>query len=131
LKVNKAGKIIDKNGTIVGELVEGDAKKLSKAGATCDAEGQFWDNKDHVIGRAKTVQVEDNEEDAPFAGLEGLIVVKGGYVEDENGNRVGVITEGDAKKLVGRAVDEDGDIIDKKGSVVGHAERYDEPEAEE
>jgi hypothetical protein len=27
-------------------------------------------------------------------------------------------------------VDEDGDIIDKKGSVVGHAERYDEPEEE-
>merc|ERR1711939_855561 len=27
------------------------------------------------------------------------------------------------KKLVGRAVDEDGDIIDKKGNVVGHAER--------
>jgi hypothetical protein len=130
LSVNKAGKLIDDNGNIVGELVEGDAKKLSKSGITSDAEGQFWDNKGHVIGRAQTVAQEDGEEEAPFAGLEGLIVVKGGWVEDENGNRVGQVTEGDAKKLVGRSVDEDGDILDKKGSVVGHAERYDEPEEE-
>ncbi|KAF2277405.1 uncharacterized protein EI97DRAFT_290206 [Westerdykella ornata] len=130
LTVNKAGKLIDDSGTIVGELIEGDPKKLSKMGVTCDAEGQFWDNKGHVIGRAKTVPVEVSEEEAPFAGLEGLIVVKDGFVEDENGNRVGKVVEGDAKKLVGRAVDEDGDILDKKGSVVGHAERYEEPEEE-
>lgn len=129
LKVNKAGKIVDSNGTVVGELTEGDAKKLSKSGVTCDDQGQFWDDKGHVIGRAQTVPVEEDEESA-FAGLDGLIVVKDGYVEDENGNRVGVVVEGDAKKLVGRAVDEDGDIIDKKGSVIGHAERYEEPEQE-
>ncbi len=130
LKVNKSGKIVNNDGVIVGELVEGDAKKLSKSGITCDNEGQFWDSKGHVIGRAKTVPVEDPEEEAPFSGLEGLIVVKDGMVEDENGNVVGKVVEGDPKKLVGRAVDEDGDIIDKKGSVVGHAERYEEPEAE-
>jgi hypothetical protein len=129
LKVNKAGKIVDSNGTVVGELTEGDAKKLSKSGVQCDDQGQFWDDKGHVIGRAQTVAVEEDEESA-FAGLEGLIVVKDGWVEDENGNRVGQITEGDAKKLVGRAVDEDGDILDKKGSVVGHAERYEDPDAE-
>ena len=131
LTVNKSGKIIDSNGNIVGELVEGDAKKLSKAGITSDAEGQFWDNKGNVIGRAQTVPQEEGEEEAPFAGLEGLVVVKDGYVEDENGNRVGQVVEGDAKKLVGRAVDEDGDILDKKGSVVGHAERYEEEEVPE
>jgi hypothetical protein len=130
LTVNKAGKLVDANDNIVGELIEGDAKKLSKSGITCDAEGQFWDNKGHVIGRAQTVPVEEGEEEAPFAGLDGLIVVKDGFVEDENGNRVGKVVEGDAKKLVGRAVDEDGDIIDKRGSVVGHAERYEEPEEE-
>ncbi|GME22375.1 Lea domain protein [Neofusicoccum parvum] len=129
LSVNKAGKIVNDEGTIVGELIEGDAKKLSKLGATADAEGQFWDNKGNVIGRAQTVAVEEDEE-GTFAGLEGLIVVKDGKVEDENGNVVGVVVEGDAKKLVGRAVDEDGDIIDKKGSVIGHAERYEEPEPE-
>ena len=45
LKVNKAGKLIDADGNIVGELTEGDAKKLSKSAVTCDAEGQFWDSK--------------------------------------------------------------------------------------
>jgi hypothetical protein len=130
LAVNKSGKLIDNDGNIVGELIEGDAKKLSKSGITADDEGQFWDNKGHIIGRAQTIAQENAEEEAPFAGLNGLIVVKDGYVEDENGNRVGQVTEGDAKKLVGRAVDEDGDILDKKGSVVGHAERYEEPEEE-
>lgn len=131
LTVNKAGKLIDSDGKVVGELIEGDAKKLSKAGTTCDAEGQFWDNKGHVIGRAQTVAQEEAEEEAPFAGLEGLIVNKDGYVEEENGNIVGQVVEGDVKKLVGRAVDEDGDIIDKKGSVVGHAERLQDEDVPE
>ncbi|KAF2163886.1 hypothetical protein M409DRAFT_25664 [Zasmidium cellare ATCC 36951] len=130
LTVNKAGKIVDDNGAVLGELVEGDAKKLSKQGITCDAEGQFWDNKGHVIGRAQTLPQADPEEEAPFAGLEGLHVVDDGWVCDEDGNYVGYITEGDAASLVGRTVDEDGDILDKKGSVVGHADRY-VPEEEE
>jgi hypothetical protein len=66
--------------------------------------------------------------EAPFAGLVGLNVVKDGYVEDENGDRFGQVVEGDAKMLIGRAVDDDGDILDKKGFVVGHAERYGELE---
>jgi len=131
LSCNKAGKLLDSNGNIVGELVEGDAKKLSKSGITADAEGQFWNNKGKVIGRAQTVPQEEDEEEAPFAGLEGLKVIENGYVADENGNIVGVVTEGDAKKLLGRSVDEDGDIIDKKGSVVGHADRYEEEEEPE
>lgn len=130
LTVNKAGKLIDSNGAIAGELIEGDAKKLSKSGLTADSEGQFWDNKGHVIGRAQTVPQEDPEQEATFAGLEGLHVVEEGWVQDDNGHTVGYVTEGDAKKLIGGEVDEDGDIIDKKGSVVGHAERY-VPEDEE
>jgi len=131
LKCNKFGKIVDAAGTPLGELVEGDPKKISKSGAECDAEGQFWDGKGKVIGRAVTLPKEANEEEAPFAGLEGLIVVPDGWVEDENQNKVGILTEGDPKKLVGRAVDEDGDVIDKHGNIVGHADRYEEPEAEE
>ena len=131
LTVNKAGKLIADDGAVIGELIEGDAKKLSKMGVTCDAEGQFWDNQGHVIGRAQTLPQEEAEEEAPFAGLEELHVVEEGYVEDVNGHKVGIVTEGDWKKLLGRLVDEDGDILDKKGSVVGHAERWEEPEAEE
>lgn len=131
LRCNKAGKIVNDDGDVVGELVEGDAKKLSKMKAELDEEGQFWDGKGKVIGRAVTLPIEDHEEEAPFAGLEGLVVVADGWVEDENQNKVGILTEGDPKKLVGRAVDEDGDVIDKRGNVVGHAERYEEPEEEE
>ncbi|KAF2403726.1 hypothetical protein EJ06DRAFT_471542 [Trichodelitschia bisporula] len=131
LVVNKAGKLVDKDGNVVGELIEGDAKKLSKMRATCDKEGQFWDNKGHIIGRAQTVPQEERDEEGQFAGLEGLIVNNEGKVVDENGNIVGEIVEGELKKLVGRAVDEDGDILDKNGTIIGHAERWEQPEAEQ
>ena len=131
MRCNKSGKIVNDDGDIVGELIEGDAKKLNKMKAELDDQGQFFDKKGKVIGRAVTLPIEEHEEESPFAGLEGLVVVDDGWVEDENQNKVGIITEGDPKKLIGRAVDEDGDVIDTRGNVVGHAERYDEPEAEE
>ncbi|RDW65830.1 uncharacterized protein DSM5745_09569 [Aspergillus mulundensis] len=130
LTCNKAGKIIDSSGNPVGELVEGDPKKLSRLGSKLDDKGQFWDSRGNVIGKAKTIKAEDYGEEPPFAGLEGLHVVEDGFVEDGAGHRVGKLTEGDAKKLLGRPVDEDGDVIDQHGSVKGHAEPYEEPEEE-
>ncbi|KAJ5252630.1 hypothetical protein N7489_003040 [Penicillium chrysogenum] len=129
---NKLGYIIDKaTGKPVGQLTEGDPKKLSKLGATLDNKGQFWDNRGNVIGQAKTLPIEEDEGDeGPFSGLEGLVVGEDGFVEDENSNRVGRLIEGDAKKLSGRGVDEDGEILDRKGNVIGRAERL-EPEEEE
>ena len=131
LKCNKQGKVVNADGKPLGELTDGDPKRLVKLGAECDAEGQFWDGKGNVIAHAVTLPQADDEEEAPFAGLYGLIVVDDGFVEDENENKVGVLVEGDAAKLVGRAVDEDGDVLDKRGNVVGHAERYEEPPEEE
>ena len=131
LKCNKQGNIVDSSGKPLGKLIDGDPKKISKSGSQADSEGQFWDNKGNVIGKAETIQVEDDDSEAPFAGLDGLIVVKNGWVQDENDNRVGQVVDGDAKKLVGRAVDEDGDVIDKRGNVIGHADRYEEPEEQE
>ncbi|GFG21432.1 hypothetical protein IFM61606_01295 [Aspergillus udagawae] len=134
MKCTKSGKIVDPNtGKPVGELIEGDPKKISRMGAQLDDKGQFWDNRGNVIGKAKTLPVEDYEGEPPFAGLEGLHVVEDGWVEDENGKRVGKVVKGDPKKLLGRAVDEDGDITDKNGNVIAQAEYYetpDEPEAE-
>ena len=40
------------------------------------------------------------------------------------------LVEGNAKRLVGMAVDEDGDIIDKYGNVKGHADPYEEEDAQ-
>ncbi|KAI9726250.1 MAG: hypothetical protein M1834_009079 [Cirrosporium novae-zelandiae] len=131
LRCNKQGKIVDPDGNPVGELIEGDPKRIARLRAVCDEEGRFWDSRGNIIGRAQTIFVEQPEEEPPFAGLEGLIVVKDGWVEDENNNIVGQLVEGDPKKLVGRAVDEDGDVIDKRGNVVGHAERYEPPEEPE
>jgi hypothetical protein len=128
LSCNKRGYIIDQNtGKPVGELTEGDPKKIAKLGATLDDKGQFWDNRGNVIGQAKALPIEDDEgEEGPFSGLEGLVVNEDGFVEDENSTRVGRLIEGDAKKLSGRGVDEDGDILDRKGNVIGRAERLEE-----
>lgn len=133
LTCNKRGYVIDQaSGMPVGELVEGDPKKISRLGATLDDQGQFWDNRGNVIGKVKALPVEDdNDEEGPFAGLEGLVVGQDGWIEDENQTRVGKLIEGDAKKLLGRGVDEDGEILDRHGSVIGRAERYEEPEPEE
>ena len=54
-----------------------------------------------------------------IGGVDGVVV---------DGDRiVGRLTEGDAKRLVGRKVDEDGDVLDKNGNTIGKAERW-EPE---
>ncbi|PYH87500.1 LEA domain protein [Aspergillus ellipticus CBS 707.79] len=134
LKCNKLGKIVDREtGKPIGELIEGDAKKIASLGAQLDDKGQFWDNRGNVIGKAKALPIEEHQEDGPFAGLEGLIVVEDGWVEDQNGKRVGRIVEGDPKKVLGRMVDEDGDVLDKSGNPIAKAEYYeapDEPEPE-
>ncbi|KAJ5114507.1 hypothetical protein NUU61_000266 [Penicillium alfredii] len=130
LTCNKRGYIIDEtSGKPVGELVEGDPKKLSRLGAQLDDQGQFWDNRGNVIGKAQALPVEDDhDEEGPFSGLEGLVVGKDGWIEDENQTRVGRLIEGDAKKLIGRGVDEDGEVLDRNGNVIARAERWEEPE---
>ncbi|KAF7590074.1 hypothetical protein BBP40_003276 [Aspergillus hancockii] len=131
LKCNKLGKIINpETGKPVGELIEGDAQKLTRLGATLDDKGQFWDNRGNVIGRAKTLPQQDYNEEPPFAGLEGLHVVEDGWVEDNKGKRVGRIVEGEPKKVLGRPVDEDGEITDKHGNVIAKAEYWEKPEDE-
>ncbi|KAB8265742.1 hypothetical protein BDV32DRAFT_115803 [Aspergillus pseudonomiae] len=135
LKCNKLGKIINPStGKPVGELVEGDPKKLTRLGATLDDQGQFWDNRGNVIGRAQTLPQQDYSEEPPFAGLDGLHVVEDGWVEDNKGKRVGKIVDGEPKKVLGRPVDEDGEVTDQHGNVIAKAEYYeqpDEPEPEE
>ncbi|KAE8370364.1 hypothetical protein BDV27DRAFT_119668 [Aspergillus caelatus] len=135
LKCNKLGKIINPStGKPIGELVEGDPKKLTRLGATLDDQGQFWDNRGNVIGRAQTLPQQEYSEEPPFAGLDGLHVVEDGWVEDNKGKRVGRIVEGEPKKVLGRPVDEDGEVTDQHGNVIAKAEYYeqpDEPEPEE
>ncbi|KAL5335507.1 hypothetical protein BJX70DRAFT_410397 [Aspergillus crustosus] len=130
LKCNKLGSIVTADGTVVGELIEGNAKKIARGGFQLDKEGQFWDNQGHVIGKAQPVPVEEDES-GPFSDMGDIFVAEEGWVQDESGRRVGKLVEGDAKKLVGRPVDDDGEILDKRGNVIGRAEPYEEPEKEE
>lgn len=129
LKVNKAGKIVDKEGNPVGQLVEGDAKKL--AGKKCDKEGKIYNDTGKVIGRAEPLPEAEENESSPFEDFPGAIVDKTGKIIFE-GQIIGQVTDGDVKKMIGKVVDEDGDILDKNGNVIGKAERTEEePEPEQ
>ena len=129
LTCNKLGSIVRADGTPVGELVEGDPKKLSRGGFQLDSEGQFWDNQGHVIGKAKPIEVEE-EKPGLFSELGDIFVAEDSWIQDENGRKVGKLVEGDPKRLVGYAVDDDGDILDKRGNTIGRAEPWEEPEVE-
>jgi hypothetical protein len=41
------------------------------------------------------------------------------------------LIQGDAKKLAGKKVDQDGDVLDKIGNVLGKAERWTQPDVPE
>ncbi|PHH84923.1 hypothetical protein CDD83_1163 [Cordyceps sp. RAO-2017] len=127
-KVNKAGNLVNKDGDVVGRLVEGDAKQLQ--GRTADGEGNIWNESGKKIGRAEPISDEERKgakDFAPFENFPDAKVEADGRVVSE-GRQVGVVVEGDAKHLKGSQVDEDGDILDRRGNVVGRAEAWDEPE---
>lgn len=126
--VNKAGNIVDSSGQVIGRVAEGDPATL--AGKKVDGKGQIWDNEGNVIGRGELVHGADNRPEGPFAGFDEATVVKDGTVQTPAGDIIGRVIEGDVKKLTGHKVDEDGDINDKNGNVIGKAERW-EPEEKE
>ena len=130
LAVNKQGMVIGPEDVPIARLVEGNAKEL--VDKKCDEKGQLWNDFSKIIERCELIPENEREakSEGPFGGLEGCVVVKDAFVEDEDGNRVGVVVEGNAKRLIGLAVDEDGDIIDKHGDVKGRVEPYEEPEEE-
>lgn len=127
MTVNKLGKIVDKDGNPHGVLVEGEVKKL--LGRKVDAEGKIWDDSGKVIGRAELLPEDQREAEpsAPFEDFPGAVLNAKGEVIFED-RVVGKLIEGDAKKLEGKKVDADGDVLDKNGNTVGKAERYQEEE---
>jgi hypothetical protein len=126
--VNKAGNVVDANGQVLGRVAEGDPKTM--IGKKVDGKGQIWDNEGNVIGRAELVPGQEQAE-GPFAGFDEATVAKDGTVQTPDGAIIGRVIEGEVKKLVGHKVDEDGDINDKNGNVIGKAERWEEEEEEE
>ncbi|KAM6485720.1 hypothetical protein HDV62DRAFT_259110 [Trichoderma sp. SZMC 28011] len=129
-KVNKAGNLVNKQGDIIGRLVEGDPKQL--IGKRADENGQIWNDEGKVIGKAEPLSHHergDEKDFAPFENFPDAVVEADGRVMFD-GKQVGVVVDGDPKHLKGSKVDEDGDILDRRGNVVGKAEAWDEPEAE-
>ncbi|KAH8649121.1 hypothetical protein BX600DRAFT_419290 [Xylariales sp. PMI_506] len=129
-RINKAGNAVDSHGDIYGRVVEGDLKRL--IGKMCDKSGFIRNEGGDVIGKAELIPEAEREglKEGPFTELPGCTVNKEGHVVTPGGDVVGRLVSGDAKVLFGRAVDDDGDILDKNGNVLGHAERW-EPEEEE
>lgn len=126
-RINKAGNAVDSRGEIFGRVKEGDLARL--IGKMCDKHGFIRNEGGDVIGKAELIPEAEREglKEGPFTELSGCTVNKEGHVVTPGGDIVGRLTTGDAKTLAGRAVDDDGDILDKNGNVLGHAERW-EPE---
>ena len=129
-RVNKAGNVVDSDGTIYGRVVEGNTKAL--VGRMCDKDGNIMSESGERVGKAEIVPEHEREgsKEGPFAELEGLSISKDDKVITHSGDVVGRLISGDSKKLYGRPVDEDGDVIDKNGNVIGKAERWEEPVVE-
>jgi len=129
-RVNKAGNVVDSHGGIYGRVVEGDIKAL--VGRMCDKKGNVLNEMGDVIGKAEVVPEAEREglKEGPFAELSGCTVTKEGKVVTPGGDVVGRLISGDPKVLYGRSVDEDGDVCDKNGNVLGKAERWEEPVVE-
>ena len=128
-KVNKSGNVVDEAGSVVGRVVKGNLEQL--IGKPCDAEGKIWNDSGKVIGEAELLPEDERKQNVvrPFEDFPDAIINKEGFVVYE-GLVVGKLIEGDAKTLVGKKVDPDGDVVDKNGNLLGKAERYDEPEPE-
>ncbi|CAN8102113.1 unnamed protein product [Discula destructiva] len=129
-RVNKAGNVVDSNGVIYGRVIDGNIQNM--IGRMCNKNGEIVSESGDVLGHAELVSEGEREgsKEGPFAELEGLTVAKDGTVVTPAGDIVGRLVKGDPKILAGRPVDEEGDVIDKNGNVLGHAERW-EPEPEE
>ncbi|KAI1436511.1 hypothetical protein GGR50DRAFT_693124 [Xylaria sp. CBS 124048] len=129
-KINKAGNAVDENGDIYGRVIEGRLKSL--IGKTCDKNGCIRDDSGDIIGKCEIISEAERESmrEKPFSELSGCTVNKEGKIVTPGGDVVGRLVEGDGKTLAGRPVDEDGDICDKNGNALGHAERWEEPEPE-
>lgn len=129
--VNKAGNIVDENGTVFGKLTEGQDNLKNLIGKSVDEEGKIWNAKGQVLARVEPVPENERQypDHAPFEAFPDATVEKTGNVVF-NGTIIGKVVEGDARKLAGKKVDADGEIVDNLGNVLGRADRWEEEEPE-
>ena len=98
----------------------------------CDKNGNVLSEGGDIIGRAELVPESEREgvKTGPFADFDNPTVLKDGKVADSRGTIIGRLIQGDGKILFGKPVDDDGDVLDKNGNILGKAERWAEEEKE-
>lgn len=93
--VIKDGKVADSKGTVIGRLIQGDAKVLF--GKLVDSDGDVLDKNGNTLGKAERWEEEEKEVSKhPAAGRK---VNKKGDVVDENGDVIAKLTDGDLQKV--------------------------------
>lgn len=146
--IELSGDIFDDDYKLIGRLIEGDAKKLNKSKAKCDADGNVVDKKGKQVGKVEVFQPEKPEapvipdepeiveevveearpevveEPVSVEILKGRTIEVTGEIFDEDLKLIGRLIEGDAKKVnkLKLKCDANGNVVDKKGKVVGKAE---------
>lgn len=132
--VDEDGDVVDRFGNVTGSAVRCEREPEQMQEELFASEGAAEGFEEVAQESEEEAAEESNDQpsdtETPFAGLDGFCVIKRGFVKDESGDFVGRVIGRDVKKLAGLIVDEDGDVLDKNGSVVGHAERYSESQKE-
>ncbi|CEP19825.1 hypothetical protein [Parasitella parasitica] len=134
-EVKRSGKVVDMDDNIVGSVDKRLAPKL--AGFKVDDNGNVIDNEGHIVARAEMIpQEEESDPNKPFnpntmVDEHSPRVRKSGKVVDEDDNIVGEVEKSSAHKLAGFPVDDDGNIIDNEGHIVGKAKMHDKKTEEQ
>ncbi|KAL2759997.1 hypothetical protein ACRALDRAFT_1079101 [Sodiomyces alcalophilus JCM 7366] len=132
LRVNKGGNLVNDKNEAIGRVKSGEIKQL--VGRKADELGRIWNDSGEVIGECEVIPEKERQEfkePAPFEDFPDAVVQSNGDIVSK-GEVIGRLVDGDAKKLKGKLVDEEGDVLDRQGNVLGHAERWEpeEPEPE-
>ncbi|KAL9546662.1 hypothetical protein PS6_007537, partial [Mucor atramentarius] len=127
-EVKRSGKVVDMDDNIVGSVDKRLAPKL--VGFKVDNDGNVIDNEGHIVAKAEMIPAKEEEDpNKPFnpntmVDEHSPRVRKSGKVVDENDNIVGEVDKSSAHKLAGFPVDDDGNIIDNDGHIVGKAKMH-------
>ncbi|EPB82798.1 hypothetical protein HMPREF1544_10457 [Mucor circinelloides 1006PhL] len=127
-EVKRSGKVVDMDDNIVGSVDKRLAPKL--VGFKVDDDGNVINNEGHIVAKAEMIPAAEEEDpNKPFnpntmVDEHSPRVRKSGKVVDEDDNIVGEVDKSSAHKLAGFPVDDDGNIIDNDGHIVGKAKMH-------
>ncbi|KAI9261145.1 hypothetical protein BY458DRAFT_515963 [Sporodiniella umbellata] len=143
-EVKKSGKVLDSEDNVVGHVDRRAAEKM--VGFKVDDEGNVVNDEGNIVGKAEMIKEEEpveetieepKEEEKKFSNPYAWVnenspeVKKSGKVLDSDDNLVGHVDRRAAEKMVGFKVDDEGNVVNHEGSIVGKAEMIKEEEPKE